>query len=579
MPKSNKIRDDQLIKACEFARKQKHPKIAEIARQFEVNYHTLYRRLQKQSYDQPPPPPHNKTLKRYQEDALTHWISNMRDLHIPVTHRMVEEFANRALSRAGSDRRVSKMWPYRFTKSLPPHLQLKPMKQKTKDKKRLNAEDAGLLQFWYNQLNNVVKNLPSRLVYNFDECGFQPGQGRPRKVLGTQGLSPPDLAEAEHSENISAIECIAADGWIMTPLFIFKGERFMESWFDHPDLPNFYTAVSEKGYINDQLAIDWLHKFHEETSIPERLKRDEKRVLIFDGHTAHLTVEFLQLCEDYKILPFCFRPHTTHICQPLDGKPFLTYKTHFRSQNNEISQWGGVPAGKSDFLKDIVAVRMKTFNPRIIRNAFKERGIFPPDGSIQIEAIMRKIPKEPEIFSSNLPAYDKTTPSPPPEITSSSIENTPPKSAEKADKNHQKLLKLLDIYEKTPKLIRHLEKSEYHTKRMIEEFSMASDTIDRIKDIQAPRIRKSTKRQVPNLSDTGILTTRDANRSIEDTRKKKAIQEEKRLKKQWEKIYGKTTPTPASKRSKKKTSKSSNSAHSEGQENELYYIDSVGDRS
>jgi hypothetical protein len=205
----------------------------------------------------------------------------------------------------------------------------------------------------------VVKDLPPYLVYNFDECDFQPGQGRARKVIGTKDKHP-DLAEFDHAKNITTVECIAADGWIMQPLFIFKGERFMENWYNHPDLPDFWTGVSLKGYINDQLAIEWLQKFHEATK--DQTKRGEKRVLIFDGHESYKTVEFLQLCEVYDIIPFCFRLHTTHICQPLDGKPFLTYKQHFRKQNNLISQWGGLPASKADFLADIVNVRNKIFN-------------------------------------------------------------------------------------------------------------------------------------------------------------------------------------------------------------------------
>jgi hypothetical protein len=76
------------------------------------------------------------------------------------------------------------------------------------------------------------------LVYNFDECGFHPGQGRAWKVISTKERCP-DLAEFDYTENITTIECIAADGWIMEPLLIFKGAKFMESWYDHLDLPQF----------------------------------------------------------------------------------------------------------------------------------------------------------------------------------------------------------------------------------------------------------------------------------------------------------------------------------------------------
>jgi hypothetical protein len=121
------------------------------------------------------------------------------------------------------------MWAYRFEKRLPKHLNLGPVKQNTKESKRIQAEDAGRLAHWYNLLANVVKDTPARLVYNFDECGFQPGEGRSRKVIGTKISSKaskaavPDLPEAERGENITAIECIAADGWQMDPWFIFKG--------------------------------------------------------------------------------------------------------------------------------------------------------------------------------------------------------------------------------------------------------------------------------------------------------------------------------------------------------------------
>ena len=147
----------------------------------------------------------------------------MRERNMPVTPKLLEDFANQALQRAGESRRVSKMWAYRFEKRLPEYLNLGPMKQKTKESKRIRAEDAGLLGNWYNQLANVIKDTPARLVYNFDECGFQPGEGKSRNVISSKGSKVPDLAESERGENIIAIECVAADGWQMDPWFIFKG--------------------------------------------------------------------------------------------------------------------------------------------------------------------------------------------------------------------------------------------------------------------------------------------------------------------------------------------------------------------
>lgn len=134
------------------------------------------------------------------------------------------------------------------------------MKQKTKEYKRIQAEDSGALELWYNRWKGVVKDIPPRLVYNVDECGFQPGRGKAQTVIGGRTMPIPDLCEAERGETITAVECIAADGWQMDPLFIFKGSTFMETWYhDTEALPlRTLTAVSPNGWISDELAVEWL---------------------------------------------------------------------------------------------------------------------------------------------------------------------------------------------------------------------------------------------------------------------------------------------------------------------------------
>jgi hypothetical protein len=238
----------------------------------------------------------------------------MKNWNLPPTAAIIEAWANQALARAGSpDKQVSKMWAYRFESRVPAHLGLAPVKQKTKELRRIQAEDAGLLQHWYDQLKALLKGVPGRLVYNFDECGFQPGQGRARKVFGSK--SCPDLAESEKGENITAVECICADGWLMAPFFIFKASgAYMEVWYNGSELlpGDTMTSISTNCWITDELALAWLKEF--DVATKDRIKRGEKRYLIFDGHGSHLTLEFIQYCEDNNITPFGFLPHSTHLC-------------------------------------------------------------------------------------------------------------------------------------------------------------------------------------------------------------------------------------------------------------------------
>jgi hypothetical protein len=234
----------------------------------------------------------------------------------------------------------------------------------------------------------------------------------------------------------------------------------METWFNESEaLPlDTMIATSPNGWISDELAVQWIQSFVEVTN--ERTKKGEKQILIFDGHGSHLTLEFLQICKDNSIIPFGFLPHSTHLCQPLDGKPFLSYKQHFRRINNELSYWAGEPVGKSEFLQVIGPVREKAFNQRIIREAFKDRGIWPVNGSKIVDNLAAEaFERIPDIYAPDLDMPSTpSTPSRPP--SSSSIDISPPKTIQALKRNQAKLSKHADIL--TPKLQRNLEQIFKH---------------------------------------------------------------------------------------------------------------------
>lgn len=154
------------------------------------------------------------------------------------------------------------MWAYRFTERLPPHLQLRLVVQKTKGSKRIDAEQARPLSAWYDKLKQVTENLVPRPLYsplyNFDECSFQSGKGKDQKVtISTQNCY--NVASAEHTENITIVECIAVDGWFMDPFYIFKGTpgTLQEDWFHESKALSTNTIVgaSPNSWISNELAI------------------------------------------------------------------------------------------------------------------------------------------------------------------------------------------------------------------------------------------------------------------------------------------------------------------------------------
>ena len=59
-------------------------------------------------------------------------------------------------------------------------------------------------------------------LYNFDETGFCLRQGSSHAVVTVYKHKRSPTAQGE---NITAVECISADGFILDPLFILKGEH------------------------------------------------------------------------------------------------------------------------------------------------------------------------------------------------------------------------------------------------------------------------------------------------------------------------------------------------------------------
>lgn len=288
----------------------------------------------------------------------------------------------------------------------------------------MEAVTPGHLNAWYDRLATTLQQykIHPKNLYNFDESGFRIGEGRQQKVVSTRGKYA-NISTGGPTESLTAIECISADGWVMPPWFLVKAMVHMENWYRETKLPDDYWVVpTPNGWINDITAFEWLQSF--EALTKTRVAKGEFRILLMDNHKSHLTYEFIEFCRDNSIIPYCFIPHTTHICQPLDDVPFQVLKHYFRKNNNTAVQWGGSVKLKSDFFADIHQIRLLAFKSRTIRHGFVECGIYP----INSEKGLIKMGWEPELPTDPvLQIFDGDDPPP----QSSSVHSSPIKTVEK----------------------------------------------------------------------------------------------------------------------------------------------------
>ena len=257
------IRIQNAINAYQHDRNQK---VTKIAREFQVPYQRLLRRLHRipSKLDHQPV---NKTLDEHQEKALKDWVIHLDDTHYAPTVKQIEGCANSILAWSHEDLsqpppQVSKMWAYRFIKKLP--LEYRRRKQKPMDPRRLNSEDISTVVTWYERLYSLINRyqLQPKDIYNFDEIGFLEGQGRTQAVVTRNSERNENLPSSFSRNSLTIIECISADGSVLPPCIIFKGKEMMEDWFTHSNMPeSWMLTTSSAGFTTDRIAYQWIQHF------------------------------------------------------------------------------------------------------------------------------------------------------------------------------------------------------------------------------------------------------------------------------------------------------------------------------
>ncbi len=61
-------------------------------------------------------------------------------------------------------------------------------------------------------------------------------------------------------EWVTLIECISADGRLLTPFIIFKGKRHIKAWYEVLE-DDAHIGLSETGWTNNTLGSEWFERY------------------------------------------------------------------------------------------------------------------------------------------------------------------------------------------------------------------------------------------------------------------------------------------------------------------------------
>lgn len=193
---------------------------------------------------------------------------------------------------------------------------------------------------------------------------------------------------------IPLLACICADGTALDPSLLFPGASgdMQDTWLqDFEASDSAYFGVSDNGWSNEEYGLRWLEIFNKVTKAKANLRgtsrgAQNKRLLILDGHSSHINMQFIDYADRNGILLSVLPPHSTHRLQPLDIEVFGPLSRAYSKHASEDLRdgFGFMSIKKTDFWQLFKAAWKDPLTPENIRAGYASAGIhlLDPNGVI-----------------------------------------------------------------------------------------------------------------------------------------------------------------------------------------------------
>ena len=353
---------------------------AAVADKYGVDRTTLSRRHRGLQTSRAIQKENERSLNATQSSQLIKYIEKLSARGLPPTADMVRNFASEIAGKY-----MGKNWVARFLERH--HHKLFSRYSNSIDRCRFQADSAAKYTLYFNLLSQKIQqyNIDSRQIYNMDEKGFLIGiLGKQKRIFSKDSygrLGGSSSIQDGNREWITVLACICADGQALPPALIYQAAsgKLQDTWLQdfEPENNRIYLGASPTGWTNNELGLAWLEQvFDRETKAKARRAY---RLLIVDGHGSHLTMEFIEYCDQNRILLAILPPHSTHTLQPLDVGLFSPLATAYRAAlRNFLHQSQGLTAiTKRDFFRLFWVAWGCSFVETTIKKAFETTGIAP----------------------------------------------------------------------------------------------------------------------------------------------------------------------------------------------------------
>ncbi|PHH55655.1 hypothetical protein CFIMG_008628RA00001 [Ceratocystis fimbriata CBS 114723] len=212
------------------------------------------------------------------------------------------------------------------------------------------CEDPTIIRYWFRLVEDTIAKYGITLVdiYNFDETGFMMGLiASGMVVTGAERRGKAKPVQPGNREWVTVIQVINAEGWAIA-----------------------------LGWTDNETGLEWLRHFDRHT---KARSSGRYRLLIFDGHESHHSVDFEKHCKDNNIITLCLPSHSSHILQPLDIGCFGPLKKAYGQETEHLIRCSIAHVSKTDFFAAFHAAHQATMTERNIKGGFRGAGLVPSD--------------------------------------------------------------------------------------------------------------------------------------------------------------------------------------------------------
>ena len=235
--KSRVANDHCMLRAVEvYTAEQLKPKteqrsLRDVAHQFNINHVTLSKHY-KGDISMSAFNALKQKLLVAEEKVLVDFALGCSDRGLPLTHASLTSYANKILQGCLGDQfvLVGKNWSDRFVEWL--FAELRTHWSRPLDSHRARALNPEVVKHWFSLVKEFIhdKDIKAHNVYGMDESGFPPSNQGREKVIGRRSAKSQSKQGSADRENVTAIVTICADGTVLNPTVIFKGQNIMSKW-------------------------------------------------------------------------------------------------------------------------------------------------------------------------------------------------------------------------------------------------------------------------------------------------------------------------------------------------------------